>query len=296
MQFDLQTLVQPVDLTSLDSPFSIEEIDVVVKELPLDKSPLSDGFNGMFIKRCWNIIKADFYNLIDAFCVVKELPLNKSPVSDGFNGIFIKRCWNITEADFYNMIDAFYIGLADLQCLNSSYITLVPKNQNPTSINDFSPISLLGGPIKLIPKLLANRLQKVITQIVHTNQYGFIKQRTILDYLAWAFQYLHLCHSSKKEIVILKLDFKKAFDKVERHVILSMLQQKGFSPKWLQWLSNLLSLGTSHVLINGVPGKRIICKRGGGGGLPPPLVSLSPLLFVLQIYSRALLMKPFIES
>jgi hypothetical protein len=40
----------------------------------------------------------------------------------------------------------------------------------------------------------------------------------------------------KKEIVILKLDFKKAFDKVEHHVILSMMLRKVFSQTWIQWI------------------------------------------------------------
>jgi hypothetical protein len=72
------------------------------------------------------------------------------------------------------------------------------------------------------------------------------------------------------------LDFEKAFDKVEYHVILSMLQKKGFSAKWVAWITNILSSGTSQVLLNGVPGKTIHCHRGVRQGDP-----LSPLLFVL---------------
>jgi retron-type reverse transcriptase len=68
-------------------------------------------------------------------------------------------------------------------------------------------------------------------QLVHKNQYGFIKGRTIQDCLAWAFQFLHLCHKSKKEVIILKLDFEKAFDKLEHQVILKVLKSKVFSDK-----------------------------------------------------------------
>jgi hypothetical protein len=74
----------------------------------------------------------------------------------------------------------------------------------------------------------------------------------------------------------LKLDFEKAFDKVEHHVILKMMQSKGFSQRWLHWISSILSSGTSQDLLNGVLGKAIHCKCGVRQGDP-----LYPLLFVL---------------
>jgi hypothetical protein len=74
----------------------------------------------------------------------------------------------------------------------------------------------------------------------------------------------------------LKLDFEKAFDKVEHHVILKMMQSKGFSPRWLQWISSILLSGISQMLVNGVPRKTIHCRRWVRQG-----DLLSPLLFVL---------------
>lgn len=113
---------------------------------------------------------------------------------------------------------------------------LIPKIDGARSVADFRPILLLNSSVKLITKLLANKLQLVITSLIHKNQYGFIKSRTIQDCLAWAFEYLHLCHHSTKEIVIIKLDFEKAFDKIELQSMLTLMEAKGFGHKWMEWM------------------------------------------------------------
>ena len=74
----------------------------------------------------------------------------------------------------------------------------------------------------------------------------------------------------------MKLDFEKAFDKVEHQAILEILRHKGFSEKWTGWIQNILNSGESSVLFNNILGKSFKCLRGVRQGDP-----LSPLLFVL---------------
>ena len=80
--------------------------------------------------------------------------------------------------------------------------------------------------------------------------------------------------NQKKEIIILKLDFAKAFDTLEHKDILRMMQQFGFPDLWVQWIKMILNSGSSSIILNGVPGRQFKCKRGVRQGDP-----LSPLLF-----------------
>jgi hypothetical protein len=52
MVFKLSTLIQPVDnLSELEEPFSLQEIDLIIKNLPTNKSPCPDGFNTDFFQK-----------------------------------------------------------------------------------------------------------------------------------------------------------------------------------------------------------------------------------------------------
>jgi retron-type reverse transcriptase len=98
-------------------------------------------------------------------------------------------------------------------------------------------------------------LQALVLKIVHQNQYGFLKGRNIQDCISWAFEFLYQCETSKKEIILLKLDFAKVFDTIDHSSMIKIIAQMGFDAKWLLWIDLIFNLGKFYVLLNGMLGR-----------------------------------------
>uniref|UniRef100_A0A0E0DBU3 Uncharacterized protein n=1 Tax=Oryza meridionalis TaxID=40149 RepID=A0A0E0DBU3_9ORYZ len=101
--------------------------------------------------------KNDF-NLQEIDSLVSVIPADKAPSPDGFNGFFMKKCWHIIAQNYYRLAAHFHAECTDLEILNSSYITLVPKKNSLETVNDHSPISIMGLSLKFLTKLMADRL------------------------------------------------------------------------------------------------------------------------------------------
>ena len=68
-----------------------------------------------------------------------------------------------------------------VKSLNSTFLVLIPKNEGAEYIKDFRPIRLVGSLYKLLAKVLANRLKKVMSSLVNVAQNAFVEGRQILD-------------------------------------------------------------------------------------------------------------------
>jgi hypothetical protein len=108
----------------------------------------------------------------------------------------------------------FYNGSLLLYCLNFGTITLLPKAQEVTKIQQYRPICMLNVCFKIFTKVIVNRLSLVVSKVIGPSQSAFLPGRNILEGVVVLHETLHELRRKKQKGIILKLDFEKAYDKV----------------------------------------------------------------------------------
>jgi hypothetical protein len=201
---------------------------------------------------------------------------NKSPGPNGFNFSFFKKFWGLLEKEIMCLFAEFHDSAKLPSCFFSYFITLIPKVLNPHQLCEFRPISLLGSLYKLLSKVLARRLGKVMNSIISKNQSAFIKGRHLADGVVVANEVIDLAKRSKKECLVFKVDFEKAYDSVSWTFLDYMLRSVGFGDKWRAWMKTCVCNGKLSVLVNGSPTEEVNISRGLKQGDP-----LAPFLFLL---------------
>lgn len=144
------------------------------------------------------------------------------------------------------------------------------------TVKQFRPVCLLNVIYKIITKTLTIRLTSVIEEIISPYQTAFIPGRNILEGVVILQEVLHELRMSKQAGVILKLDFEKAYDKVDWNFLEEVLKRKGFSETWIHWINQAVRGGRVCIDMNGMRGEFFRSFKGLRQGDP-----LSPLLFNL---------------
>jgi exonuclease III len=251
------------------------------KQLVGTVSTVSSTLNLHLLFRSSSISPSQATSLVAPFSMVEiksatfGMDVNSSPGPDGFGPAFFKENWNLVKDDLFVLLGAFHASNTDLRRLNKSYIVLLPKRLGATSPEQFRPVSLQNFCVKLCSKCLTNRLQPLIPYIINPDQTGFIKGRSIAKKFIYVADIVQSCHKRKAPAIVLKLDFRKAFDSISWEALDRIMRAMGFPPLWCDWVGDLNSSSQSAILLNGKPSPWFSCRKGLRQGDP-----LSPYLFL----------------
>lgn len=220
----------------LCKPLTLEELTIAVKALAKGKAPGPDDILAEFYQCLWPCIGPEFLVMIQ-----KALEKGQFP-----NGV--------TE------------GL----------IALLFKNGRRQSLNNWRPITLLNATYKIYAKALQLRLQPILMEIISPDQSAFLPMRYILDNLFLTHETIDFAKSSKQPLLFLKLDFSKAYDKVELRFLFQAIKRLGFPPFFIHMTELLFTGAMASVSVNGNRTSKFPISQGVRQGCP-----LAPYLFLI---------------
>lgn len=187
---------------------------------------------------------------------------------------FYQSFWKVIKDDILTLSADFNNHNLDIGRLNYGTNTLIPKTKEANKIQQYRPICLLIVIFKIFTKTLMLQTEHILEMIINKSQTTLMKGRNIMDGVMCLHEILHDTKSRKKDGVILKLDFEKAYDKLSWQFLMECLRQRGFCDKWCKWIWDVITSGTLSVKVNSGMGDYFKCGKGVRQGDP-----LSHLLF-----------------
>jgi hypothetical protein len=181
-----------------------------------------------------------------------SIPDAKAPGPDGYNALFYKKSWDIIRVDFIAAIRFFFSTNTLPRCVNATRVALVPKKESPATLNDFRPISCCNVIYKCISKLLVIRLKVALVDVIGPSQSAFLPGRNISDAILLTQELMHNYHHNKGPArCALKVDLKKAFDTVSLDFILAGLHAIGIPHTMIRWIKTCITTVHYTINING---------------------------------------------
>jgi mannosylglycoprotein endo-beta-mannosidase len=201
---------------------------------------------------------------------------NSSPEPDGFGPAFFKKNWDLVKLNLLDSLSSFHNLSSDLRPINKSHIILLPKKEGANKPDNFRPISLQNCCLKVHTNVLLSGSGTSSPTLFTLTRLGLL--RGDLSNFFYAADIVQSYHKRAALADVFKLDFRKAFESISWDALDRILLAKGFPELWRTWIKMPNQTSQTAVLLNGVPGRWIQCRRGLRQGDP-----LSPFLFNIII-------------
>lgn len=212
---------------------------------------------------------------------LKALPKGKSPGPDGYTNAYYLKFRSSLMSPMCKYFNALALGSPTARDALLAHITVLPKDGRDLTLpSSYRPISLINTDIKILARILADRLKPLMPAVVHPDQTGFIAGREARDNANRALQVIHWVGSQPHHppCLLLSTDAEKAFDRVDWLYMRLVLERLGLGPWMTGWVAALYPSPEARVKAGGYLSSPFPIRNGTRQGCP-----LSPLIFALTL-------------
>uniref|UniRef100_A0A8C5WE51 Reverse transcriptase domain-containing protein n=1 Tax=Leptobrachium leishanense TaxID=445787 RepID=A0A8C5WE51_9ANUR len=190
--------------------------------------------------------------LVELNAALKSTKPGRSPGPDGLPIEYYKQFRSSLLPHLLSTLSSLSEGASFHPNTTAATITVIPKpNKDHTQCSNYRPISLLNSDIKLLARVLADRLSLLMPRLVHADQVGFIPGRQARDATTRVFSAIRLAQVCQTPMLLLSMDADKAFDRVSWRFLFSTLEHLGVGDGFLKWVTALYDTPTARVRVNG---------------------------------------------
>jgi hypothetical protein len=198
----------------------------------------------------------------------------EAPGRDGICQEFYKVQWNTIKYEMLGIIQQMHTDGEITPQQKHGILVCLPKTTIPTRPDEYRALTLLNADLKILARIMAQRLSSWLTDILHPSQHCGVNGKSILHAVSTVRDAIAFAETTNKELCILSLDFQVAFDNISHTYLYKILRAHGFDEKFQGQIKSMYEGTTASVQINGhisspIP---ILCCIRQGCPLSMPLM------------------------